>query len=143
MKNEKSKLIYTVLLAINIASCSKNDLNQNPSASLSDATVTSSYEAAKTVLSGAYDQTGHYTYLTIGQIGLDVMGDDEMLSSGEYGFSTYNWNVFSYNYNIYSIPLLLMAGGVLMPLICGVKLITRLQPAMYLLIILYLREVMI
>jgi len=82
-------------------SCSDDDLYQNPSTSLSDETVVNSYETAKTVLMGAYSQTEHYQYLTIGQIGLDVMGQDEMLSSGEYGFSTYKWNVYSYDYQQY------------------------------------------
>ncbi len=97
----KAKYIVTILLIVLFSACSDDELYQDPSTSLSNETVVESYETANTVLMGAYDQTGYYTYLTIGQIGLDVMGNDQMLSSGEYGFSTYKWNVYSYDYQQY------------------------------------------
>jgi len=97
----KTKNILLMLSVVALSACSKDELYQEPSTSLSDETIVNSYETAKTVLSGAYDQTGFYTYLTIGQIGLDVMGDDQTMTSGEYGFSTYKWNVYSYDYQQY------------------------------------------
>lgn len=94
----KTKYIILVAATAVLGACSSDDLIQNPTTSLSNETAVESYEAANTVLMGAYDQTGHYQYLTIGQIGLDVMGNDEMISSNEYGFPTYNWNRYSYDY---------------------------------------------
>lgn len=54
------------------------------------------------ILTGAYDQTGHYYYLTIGQIALDDMGDDVMLSNGAFGYSPYKWNQYTYDYTQYA-----------------------------------------
>ncbi len=94
--------ILIIVFAGLFSACSSDLLDQEPTTSLSDATAIETYDNAYTVLMGAYDQTGYYTYLTISQIGLDVMGDDQMLSSGEYGFATYKWNVYSYDYTQYS-----------------------------------------
>lgn len=80
------------------SACSDDRLYQDPTTSLSDDNVTSSYEAANTVLMGAYAATEHYYYLTIGQIAQEVMGNDVMISSGNYGFSTYKWLMYAYNY---------------------------------------------
>ena len=84
------------------ASCSDDDLYLNPSTSLSDETILESYEAANTVLMGAYAATEHYYYLTIGQIAQEVMGNDIFITSGNYGFSTYKWLMYAYNYIQYA-----------------------------------------
>jgi hypothetical protein len=47
---------------------------------------------------GAYARTGEYQYLTIGEIALEVMGQDIKMTDGSYGFSTYNWLMYAYNY---------------------------------------------
>ncbi len=82
-------------------SCSDDDLDQNPSNALSDETILESYETVQTVLMGAYASTEHYWYLTIGQIAQEVMGNDVMISNGNYGFSTYYWLMYAYNYTQY------------------------------------------
>lgn len=40
-------------------------------------------------------------YNPIGTMSLDAMGDDIMISDGAFGFSTYNWIMFAYNYTQY------------------------------------------
>ena len=92
------KYIYLLFSLALMTACSSDDLEQEPSNAISYTTALQTQENVKAVLTGAYDQTGHYWYLTLSQIGLDVMGDDETISSNAYGFPTYNWNVFSYNY---------------------------------------------
>ncbi|MGI6233224.1 MAG: RagB/SusD family nutrient uptake outer membrane protein [Prevotella sp.] len=92
------KYISLFLAASLLAGCSSSDLDQEPSNAISYTTALESAENVKAVLTGAYDQTGHFWYLTLGQIGLDVMGDDAMVTNGAFGFSTYNWQVYSYNY---------------------------------------------
>ena len=96
------KILYTLLAAALLVSCSSDNLNQEPTNGLSSSTAISDASNVSMILSGAYDQTGHYYYLTIGQIGLDVMGDDAMLSNGAFGFSTYKWNMYSYDYIQYA-----------------------------------------
>lgn len=94
------KAIYILLagLLTLITACSDDGLYQNPSTSLSDETIIKNYETAKTVLIGAYAATEHYHYLTIGQISQEVMGNDIMISNGNYNFSTYYWLMYAYNY---------------------------------------------
>ncbi len=95
----KSKYIYILLLFLAVfAACSDDNLYLDPSTSFSDETVLETKETANTVLMGAYAWTGHYYYLTIGHMALDLMGNDVMITDGTYGFSTYNWNMYSYNY---------------------------------------------
>jgi hypothetical protein len=89
-------------MALATTGCSDDDLYQEPSTSLSDETVISSYETAKTVLMGAYASTEHYYYLTIGQVSQEVMGNDITITSGNYGYSTYNWLMYAYNYTQYA-----------------------------------------
>lgn len=96
MKSKYLLAIFATLLLI--VGCSKDDLDQNPSDSYSDETVLNSKETVYGVLMGAYSKTEHFWYLTIGQISLDVMGQDLTISDGTHGFSTYNWLMFAYNY---------------------------------------------
>lgn len=94
-------IICIIIISIAFAACSKDNLYLKPATSLSDETVLETKETVKTVLMGAYSWTGHYYYLTISQLALDVMGDDITISDGSYGFSTYNWIMYAYNYNQY------------------------------------------
>lgn len=96
------KILYSLVAAALMASCSSDELYQNPTNGLSTNDAISSPTNVGMILTGAYDQTGHYYWLTIGQIALDNMADDVKLTSGEYGFSTYKWNVYSYNYIQYA-----------------------------------------
>ena len=97
------KLIYSLfLVAAVLTSCSSDDLNQLPTNGLPGSQAVSTKANVGMVLTGAYDQTGHYYYLTIGQIALDDMGDDVMLSNGAFGFSTYKWNLYTYDYTQYA-----------------------------------------
>ncbi|MDR0537619.1 MAG: RagB/SusD family nutrient uptake outer membrane protein [Tannerellaceae bacterium] len=95
--NTKNILLIALIALISNA-CSDDDLFQVPATSLSDETILTSKETANTVLMGAYAQTGDYRYLTIGEISLDVMGNDIKITDGAYGFSTYNWLMYAYNY---------------------------------------------
>ena len=98
----KTKIILLLsLFSILFTACSEDDLYQNPSNALSDETILETKETANTVLMGAYDFTGHYYYLTIGEISLDIMGNDLKMTDGNYGFSTYNWLMYAYNYTQY------------------------------------------
>lgn len=97
----KTKYIIPAFLALATLvapSCSDDRLYQEPGTSLSDETVLESYETAQTVLMGAYDATEHYNYLTIGQISQEVMGNDVLITNGNYNFSTYNWLMYAYDY---------------------------------------------
>ena len=91
-------IVFISLLSLLSVACSDDALVQNPATSFSDETILETKETANTVLMGAYSWTGHYRYLTIGEISLDVMGNDLKMSDGNYGFSTYNWLMFAYNY---------------------------------------------
>ena len=98
----KNKYLFIILIVSTIfTACSKDNLFLKPATSLSDETVLETKETVKTVLMGAYSWTGHYYYLTISQLALDVMGNDITISDGTYGFSTYNWIMYAYNYNQY------------------------------------------
>lgn len=95
------KATYIIILSLLLAAftaCSEDNLYLDPATSFSDETVLESKEAANTVLMGAYSWTGHFHYLTIGHMALDVMGNDVIITDGTYGFSTYNWIMFAYNY---------------------------------------------
>jgi hypothetical protein len=97
----KAKYLYVLLFLFSFSSCSDDLLYQEPSTSLTDESVLESAENVKAVLMGAYSLTGHYHYLTIGQISLDVMGNDLKISNGNYHYSTYNWLMYSYAYQQY------------------------------------------
>lgn len=94
------KIKYLLLfLALPICfSCSDDLLNQKPSTSVSDEQIMTEVVAARTALMGAYAQLGDFRYHTLATITSDVMGQDLTMTSGAYGFSTYNWLVFSYQY---------------------------------------------
>lgn len=97
----KAKYLFIGLFAAALSSCSEDRLFQDPATSFSDETVLESVESANTVLMGAYYYTAHYHYHTIGNLCMDVMGDDLKVTDGSYGLSTYNWIMFAYNYTQY------------------------------------------
>ena len=68
------KLLYSLLVVTALASCSSDDLKLLPTNGLSSSIATQTKSNVGMILTGAYDQTGHYYYLTIGQIALDDMG---------------------------------------------------------------------
>ncbi|MCI2083157.1 MAG: RagB/SusD family nutrient uptake outer membrane protein [Bacteroidales bacterium] len=91
-------LFLGLIVSTLLCSCSESDLTQQPTTLLSDETVIKTAETVKAVLMGGYAYTGDYRYQTILDISLDVMGDDFHISSGAYGFPTYNWIMYSYDY---------------------------------------------
>ncbi|MDR0691869.1 MAG: RagB/SusD family nutrient uptake outer membrane protein [Prevotellaceae bacterium] len=95
MKTKYTIISFLLLFTI---SCSDDLLNPSPTASLSDNDVITDVVAAKTALMGAYALTGDYRYLTIYNISSDVMGQDLTMSSGAFSFPTYNWIIYSYQY---------------------------------------------
>ncbi len=94
------KTIYIALIGLaGLLSCSKEKLNPVPSNAVSDEQIFSSVEAATTALNGGMAYVGHYFALTLGTIMNEVMGEDATMTSGSYGFPTYNWNLYSYTYS--------------------------------------------
>ena len=93
--------IFFALIAIFgiLVSCSKDFLNPQPTNAVSDEQIFSSVEAANTALNSAYAYIGHYYSMTLGTVMSEVMGEDASMSSGAYGFPTYNWNLYSYTYS--------------------------------------------
>lgn len=85
-----------------VTSCDDEQLDQQPSNSLTDDLIISSKETAETVLNGAYMYMEHYYYLTIGMSALEIMGNDIKISNGNYGFSTYKWLMYAYDYVQYA-----------------------------------------
>ncbi len=94
----KIKHIISIIIITLASACSEKKLYQEPSTSLSDETIFESYETVNAVLTGAYASTEHYDYLTLGQIGMEVMGNDILITNGNYNFSTYNWFIYAYKY---------------------------------------------
>ena len=80
----KANYLYVLLFLFSFPSCSDDLIYQEPSTSLTDESVLESAENVKAVLMDAYSWTGHFHYLTIGQISLDVMGNDLKISNGNY-----------------------------------------------------------
>ena len=93
--------LYILLAAfavLGLNSCGEDFLDLQPSTSVSDEQAFSSVEAAQTVLNAAYSYVGHYQNHTLSYIAADVMGEDLTVTSGAYGWPTYNWNQYSYMY---------------------------------------------
>lgn len=97
----KIKYFALAFLMLPFMSCSDDLLYQDPSTSLIDENIFESADNVNGVLNGAYSWTGHYYYMTLGQISLDVMGNDMKITDGTYGFSTYNWLMYAYAYQQY------------------------------------------
>ncbi|MFR9498559.1 MAG: RagB/SusD family nutrient uptake outer membrane protein [Rikenellaceae bacterium] len=84
-------------LVFGFTSC-VTDLNPEPATSVSDAEMFSSLDYAETVLNGAHALAGEYTNHTLAFIMADLMGEDALCTTGNRGFSTYNWQMYSYMY---------------------------------------------
>lgn len=97
------KKLYIALLSVLplLSGCSTDGLYQDPSDALTDENVLETKDNVYAILMGAYRYTGHYYYLTIGKIAMDVMGDDIKMTDGTHSYSTYNWLVYAYNYEQY------------------------------------------
>ena len=94
------KIIYIALISLaGLVSCSKETLNPVPSNAVSDEQIFSSVESAQTALNSGMAYIGHYLSITLGTVMAEVMGEDALMSSGAYGFPTYNWNLYSYTYS--------------------------------------------
>lgn len=91
-------LLLALAFPFCFSSCSSDVLDQVPTDAIPDQQIVTEVEAARTALMGAYAYLGDYRYLTLAHITSDVMGEDLTITSGAYGFSTYNWLVFSYQY---------------------------------------------
>ena len=94
------KIVYIASIALlGLFSCSKETLSPVPSNAVSDEQIFTSVEAASTALNSGMAYIGHYQSLTLGTIMAEVMGEDAAMTSGSYGFPTYNWNLYSYTYS--------------------------------------------
>ena len=94
------KIIYIALISMTaLVSCSKEVLSPVPSNAVSDEQIFSTVESAQTALNSGMAYVGHYMSLTLGTVMAEVMGEDAAMSSGAYGFPTYNWNLYSYTYS--------------------------------------------
>ncbi len=95
-------IISILAAAMVMTSCSADLLDQNPATTYSDETVLSTEESIRAVLMGGYSWASNYTPTTLGKISLDVMANDVSISDGSWGFPTYNWLMFAYNYVQYA-----------------------------------------
>lgn len=94
------KTIYIVLVALSgLLSCSKETLNPVPSNAVSDTQIFSSVESAQTALNGGFAWMGNHLTITLSTIMAEVMGEDALMTSGNFGIDTYNWNLYSYTYS--------------------------------------------
>ena len=94
------KTIYIAAIALfGLFSCSKEKLNPVPSNAVSDAQIFSSVASAQTALNGGIKWIGYYLTNTLGTIMSEVMGEDALMTNGNYGIDTYNWNLYSYTYS--------------------------------------------
>ena len=94
------KTLYIASVALmGLVACSKETLNPVPSNAVSDSQIFSTVESATTALNSGMAYIGHYQSITLDTIMSEVMGEDAAMTSGAYGMSTYNWNLYSYTYS--------------------------------------------
>lgn len=94
------KTIYIATIALfGLLSCSKEKLNPVPSNAVSDSQIFSSVASAQTALNGGIKWIGYYLTNSLGTIMSEVMGEDALMTNGNYGIDTYNWNLYSYTYS--------------------------------------------
>ena len=74
-------------------------MNPVPSNAVSDVQIFSSVESAQTALNGGIGWIGYYLTNSLQVIMSEVMGEDALMTSGNYGIDTYNWNLYSYTYS--------------------------------------------
>lgn len=92
------KILPLLMTAFAVAACDEDRLDQNPATTYSDETVLATAESVEAVLMGGYMYAGYYPNCTIGKTSLESMANDITISDGSFGFSTYNWMMFAYNY---------------------------------------------
>lgn len=94
------KTLYLAIIALfGLISCSQEKLNPVPSNAVSDTQIFSSVSSAQTALNGGIKWIGYYLTNTLGTIMSEVMGEDALMTNGNYGIDTYNWNLYSYTYS--------------------------------------------
>ena len=94
------KFIYTSLIALlGLVSCNKEVLYPVPSNAISDEQIFSDVTSAQTALNAGIAYICHYLTFTLGTVMSDVMGEDALMTNGNYGIDTYNWNLYSYTYS--------------------------------------------
>ncbi|MCY1719939.1 RagB/SusD family nutrient uptake outer membrane protein [Prolixibacteraceae bacterium Z1-6] len=98
------KISLAVALVFAITSCSDDYLNLDPSTSIPEEQVFSSFESANSALVGAYDQLSKYTFdgLFV-PIMSDIIGEDVMINSVD------NWNWFVSVYQLNILPSYIFA----------------------------------
>ena len=94
------KLIYISLIALlGLVSCQKDVLNPVPSNAISDEQIFSDVTSAQTALNAGISYVGSYFNLMLGTVMSEVMGEDALMTNGNFGIDTYNWNLYSYTYS--------------------------------------------
>ena len=94
------KILYIAVIALaGLCSCSKEVLNPIPSNAVSDEQIFSTIESAQTALNGGIKWIGYYLTNTLQVVMSEVMGEDALMTNGNYGIDTYNWNLYSYTYS--------------------------------------------
>ena len=95
----KKTLYIVAVVLIGLSSCSREKLSPIPSNAVSDEQIFSSVASAQTALNGGIMNIGYFQSNTLQVIMSEVMGEDALMTSGNYGIDTYNWNVYSYTYS--------------------------------------------
>ena len=95
----KKYILIAAVSLLGLISCSKDKLNPVPSNAVSDTQIFSSVSSAQTALNGGIKWIGYYLTNTLGTIMSEVMGEDALMTNGNYGIDTYNWNLYSYTYS--------------------------------------------
>ena len=94
------KILYIAAIAlIGLSSCSKDVLSPVPSNAISDEQIFSDVASAQTALNAGVAYIGNYLTFTLSSVMSDVMGEDALMTNGNYGIDTYNWNLYSYTYS--------------------------------------------
>jgi hypothetical protein len=94
------KILYIAAIAlIGLSSCSKDVLSPVPSNAISDEQIFSDVASAQTALNAGVAYIGNYMTFTLSSVMSDVMGEDALMTNGNYGIDTYNWNLYSYTYS--------------------------------------------
>ncbi len=94
------KYIYVAVIALfGLTSCNKDVLSPVPSNAISDEQIFSDVESAQTALNAGMAYICDYRTFTLGTVMSEVMGEDALMTNGNYGLDTYNWNLYSYTYS--------------------------------------------
>ena len=94
------KYIYIAAIALfGLSSCSKEVLYPVPSNAISDEQIFSDVSSAQTSLNAGVAYICHYLTFTLGTVMSEVMGEDALMTDGNHGIDTYNWNLYSYTYS--------------------------------------------